>query len=294
MTDDTGDEPRDEQAMMDGTDGDGTGGGEGTGGRQMNGMSGEGPGESEGPRDLEGYGDSTAAGATRVNGLTAGYYVPLRDVDPRVGVELLTKLGAAGIAAYVAPTPGRKGGYGDVQPPALPTDRLWVDGAKRADAEGVIAGVTSEDEVFEQLVAMFHTSSPAEAPWPATEELGAPTRTPTWTTRRSITARQAQPPLPEVTPAGEPALPEHVERYLDEHFVPEPPPPLPKLHGVTILAWALIGLGVLMVVFHNSIPADFSQGSNLLAACAIVGGFFTLVYRMRDNDHDDDGDGAVV
>ena len=71
--------------------------------------------------------------------------------------------------------------------------------------------------------------------------------------------------MPEATPA-EPALPEHVERYLDEHFVPEPPPPLPKLHGITILAWALIGLGILAIVFHNAIPADFAQGSNYLAA----------------------------
>ena len=269
MTDDTGDELGDETA--DATDGG-----------AMNGTSGEGPTDGQG--GLEG----TDAGATRANGLTAAYYVPLRDVDPRVGVELLTKLGAAGIAAYVAPTPGRQGGYGDVRPPALPTDRLWVDGAQRSEAEAVIAGTISEDEVFEQLVAMFHTSSPAEAPWPATEELGT-TRAQTWTTRRSITARQPQPPAPE-----EPAIPEHVERYLDEHFVPEPPPPLPRPQGITILAWALIALGILMIVFHDSIPTDFTQGSVFLAAAAIVGGFCTLVYRMRDGDHDDHGDGAVV
>ena len=263
---------------------------DGTGGGQMNGMGGDGP--VDGPRDLEGYGDG-AAGATRANGLTASYYVPLRDVDPRLATELLTNLGNAGIAAYVAPSPGRRGAYFDVTPPEVPSDRLWVDGAKRSEAESIIAGVTSEDEVFDQLVAMFHTSSPAEAPWPATEELGTTSRTPTWTTRRSITARQAQPPVPEATP-DEPAIPEHVERYLDEHFVPEPPPPLPKLHGITILAWSLIGFGILAIIFHNVIPADFSQGSTYIAAGAIIGGFFTLVYRMRDNTHDDDGDGAVV
>ena len=288
----TDDHPDDLTEGTDGVDADlgrtlGAGEDEGTGGGLMNGMGADGP--VDGPHDLEGDG---VAGATRANGLTATYYVPLRDIDPRLTTELLSKLGQSGIAAYVAPSPGRRGGYGDVTPPEVPSDRLWVDGAKRSEAEGIIAGVTSEDEVFDQLVAMFHTSSPAEAPWPATEELGSTTRTPTWTTRRSITARQST-PAPEVSP-DEPALPEHVERYLDEHFVPEPPPPLPKLHGVTILAWALIGLGILAIAFHNAIPADFSQGSNYLAALAIVGGFFTLVYRMRDNDHDDDGDGAVV
>ncbi len=291
--DDTGDGAAEESGSASddhavGNSGEDAGTTEGTGGGQMNGTSGEGP--AEGP-DSPFSGDGTDAGATRANGLTAAYYVPLRDVDPRVGVELLTRLGAAGIAAYVAPTPGQQGGYGDVRPPALPTDRLWVDGARRSQAEAVIAGTISEDEVFEQLVAMYHTSAPAEAPWPATEELSTPSRTQTWTTRRSITARQT--PAPELTPE-EPALPEHVEAYLDVHFVPEPPPPLPRLQAATIFAWALIGLGVLAIVFHNSIPADFSTGSTFIAACAILAGFATLVYRMRDGDRDDDNDGAVV
>lgn len=290
MTDDAGD-GLDDDIAKDAEEGTT----ERTGGGTMKGMSGEGP--FDGPADEQDsrlYGGQPAgsdAGATRANGLTAAYYVPLRDVDPRLSFELLAKLGDAGIAAYVAPTPGQQGGYGDVRPPSLPTDRLWVDGAQRSEAEAVIAGTISEDEVFEQLVAMFHTSAPAEVPWPATEELSAPTtRSQTWTTRRSITARQAQ--LPEVTPE-EPALPSHVESYLDEHFVPEPPPPLPRLQPMTLLAWALICLGVLAIVLHNYIPVDFSQGSIYIAACAIVGGFATLVYRMRDDDRDDD-DGAVV
>jgi hypothetical protein len=261
------------------------------GGGTMNGMGGEGPVDgSADDQDSRFYGDEPAgndAGATKANGLTAAYYVPLRDVDPRLGVDLLAKLGEAGIAAYVAPTPGKRGGYGDVRPPSLPTDRLWVDGAQRSEAEAVIADIVSEDEVFEALVAMFHTSSPAEVPWPATEELGAPTtRSQTWTTRRSITARQAQ--IPEITPDE----PTHVENYLDEHFVPEPPPPLPRLQPITLLCWALIAFGILAIVLHNYIPVDFSQGSVYIAACAILGGFATLVYRMRDDDRDDD-DGAV-
>ena len=78
--DDTGDGREDE--MAEGTN-------EGTGGGQMNGMSGEGP--VDGPADDQEsryHGDGPAAndaGATRANGLTAAYYVPLRDVDPRVG-----------------------------------------------------------------------------------------------------------------------------------------------------------------------------------------------------------------
>jgi hypothetical protein len=268
-------------------------------GRRMSGSIGNGPPDggddavSGGQSDLPLPGGAEAA-STRANGLTAAYYVPLRDVDPRVGVELLGRLGQAGIAAYVAPTPGSKGGYGDVRPPSLPTDRLWVDGDRRSQAESVIAGSISEDEAFEALVAMFHESPPAEAPWPSTEELTSPVRANPWTTRRSIIARQEQEGAAR-TPDGEPALPAHVEAFLDEHFVPEPPPPLPRLAGMTLLAVGLIVLGVLMLVFHDQIPSDFTAGSMFLAPCAIVAGFVTLVWRMRDRDDDDsDDDGAVV
>jgi len=152
MTGDTGDELHD--ATGDDTArgaNDGTGHG-GNGDGRMDGTGGEfdGPLDEHGGEHFMGRrGDSLGglggmdAGATRANGLTAAYYVPLRDVDPRVGVELLSKLGDAGIAAYVAPTPGRSTGYGDVQVPPLPTDRLWVDGAQRSQAEAIIAGTIS-------------------------------------------------------------------------------------------------------------------------------------------------------
>src|SRR3954449_11472716 len=169
MTGDTGDELYDatgDDTARSGTDGMGEGDRmNGTGGDVDGPLDGQGeqPSSGRGGDDSDGFESLSGmsglsgmdAGASRANGLTAAYYVPLRDVDPRIGVELLSKLGDAGIAAYVAPTPGRSTGYGDVQVPPLPTDRLWVDGAQRTRAEAVIAGTLSEDEVFDQLVAMF-------------------------------------------------------------------------------------------------------------------------------------------
>ena len=63
----------------------------------------------------------------RDNGLDAVAFVPLVDVDPRVGEHLLDVLGSAGVPAFLEPS-------ADVEPytrtlslPSPPTDRLWVD-----------------------------------------------------------------------------------------------------------------------------------------------------------------------
>src|SRR5262249_33708327 len=81
----------------------------------------------------------------------------------------------------------------------------------------------------------------------------------------------------------------------EERFVPEPPPPLPKLPPFKILAWTgLIGGPFILIV-----AALFSyQLSGLLLTLAIVGfvgGFITLVATMSDDDDPWDPDhGAVV
>jgi hypothetical protein len=81
---------------------------------------------------------------------------------------------------------------------------------------------------------------------------------------------------------------------LDEHFVPEPPPPLPRLRRGTRWALASILVGVGLIVgrtFSDAIPSAVALG-----VLAIVGGFVALVAMMgedRPSDSDPD-DGAVV
>jgi hypothetical protein len=74
----------------------------------------------------------------RDNGLDAALWSPLRDVDPRVGEHLLDVLQAAGIAAYLEPS-------ADVGPytrtvflPSPPSDRLFVDRARRSEARTLV------------------------------------------------------------------------------------------------------------------------------------------------------------
>jgi hypothetical protein len=80
----------------------------------------------------------------RDNGLDAAAYVPLADVDPRVGEHLLDLLKLAGVPAYLEPS-------ADVEPytrtlalPSPPTDRLWVDRAQRATAREILEAESAE------------------------------------------------------------------------------------------------------------------------------------------------------
>lgn len=240
-----------------------------------------------------GGGDRTPRPRTRDNGLTAEHFVALRDVDPRLVGTLLETLRLAGIAAYAAPTPHRMGGYLDVRMPERPTDRLWVDGARRADAstlvEGELGSLNLDEDPFDAIIANFH-AAPAvgEHPWPDAEDLpaGEPPAPP------APAARVLRSPV--VLPPPEP-LPGPMESVLDEHFVPEPPPPFPRPPIVTF--WAIAGiLGGLVMLFGAGFGGwqldPVLQG---VAGVGILGGFVTLIWRMRDVAGDDsDDDGAVL
>jgi hypothetical protein len=78
----------------------------------------------------------------RDNGLDAVAFVPLVDVDPRVGEHLLDVLGSAGVPAYLEPSV-------DVEPytralslPSPPTDRLYVDRDQRPRARQIVEAET--------------------------------------------------------------------------------------------------------------------------------------------------------
>jgi hypothetical protein len=86
-------------------------------------------------------GDSGRRGR-RDNGLDAAAFVPLVDVDPRVGEHLLDVLGSAGVPAYLEPSV-------DVEPytrtlslPSPPTDRLFVDRDQRREAREIVDAET--------------------------------------------------------------------------------------------------------------------------------------------------------
>ncbi|GAA3397846.1 DUF308 domain-containing protein [Cryptosporangium minutisporangium] len=82
----------------------------------------------------------------RDNGLDATEFVPLADVDPRIGEHLLDVLGIVGIAAYLAPSADLNPVVRSTSLPARPTDRLWVDRDRLDEARGLLEAV-QEDAV---------------------------------------------------------------------------------------------------------------------------------------------------
>jgi hypothetical protein len=251
--------------------------------------------------------------------LDAAAFVPLADVDPRVGEHLLDVLGAAGVPAYLEPSV-------DIEPytralalPSPPTDRLWVDREQRLAARQIVeteaqqagqAGLEAlgrerpraqqaeaststglpaeEEQIWAQIVASYG-AEPADTPvppWPVEEDADGPA-TPDGDNDSGPGAARAG---TAAGPGGEAPPAEDDE----EHFVPPPPPPVPRLSRQALLALLLLVIGLALVVAPGQVGLD-QQAGLLFGVVSILSGTGVLILRLRDSRSDDDGDdGAVV
>ncbi len=218
------------------------------------------------------------------NGLLAGMYVPLTDVEPVVGRHLLTALGRARIAAYLAPRPGA----------AEHQQRLYVNADERADARTIVAAAVralggapppppsqapadplagvDTDAAFAALVADWHVDTVA-AVRDAERELS----------REDAEWRANL----ERVPVEEPVW------LDDDHYVPPPPPPLPRLAAPTVLALLVLVMSVVVLAVGASfgLPSDITM---LLGIGGLLCGAAILVMRLRETRDNDDDDGAVI
>jgi hypothetical protein len=244
----------------------------------------------------------------RDNGLSAMSYARLRDVETHVVEGLLDRLRDEGVAAYVAPAPGKRGPYGDTVLPGTPSDSVYVDAERVADArtvsEGYLAEVAADEQVWASLVAAFDAPTADQVPrWPASEDLDEPEPEAGTEAGGRRSARVVRPA--DLPPAGfgelrDALTPEAAAAYGagrdEEHFEPPPPPPLPVPDTLGRFAWAAVIAGPLFLVIAALFGLDVSGWPGLLAVAAFVGGFVTLVARMKDRPETDlgDDDGAVV
>ena len=120
----------------------------------------------------------SGAGPRRDNGLTAMSYARLDDVETHLVDELLGRLAQAGVAAYSAPTTGRRGPYGDTVPPVGPSDSVYVDAAHHDRARAVTDLYLREirdDLAWSDIVAGFDLDTAdvdnGVPRWPVSEDV---------------------------------------------------------------------------------------------------------------------------
>ncbi|WP_051710619.1 hypothetical protein [Streptomyces sp. NRRL S-350] len=224
----------------------------------------------------------------------------------------------------------KDGGATAAAPGGAPTDRTGAGGAVTpppardtvADAAGPQAPAeprprrapersqAEQDEIFAALVAQFDDPVDLNNPnWPEVENLraqnglkGGHKEGPAERGDRDDLADLAPQPRPR---SGRPVLPAagsgprdfELEESDEGHFVPPEPPPLPEADVTTKFAWLAVLGGPALLLIDAVVWREISGWPAWIGVTAFLGGFVTLVARMRDRDEDEPEDpdhGAVV
>ncbi|MET9272792.1 hypothetical protein [Kribbella sp. NPDC003557] len=234
----------------------------------------------------------------RDNGLTATSYTSLGGIDPLVAEPVLDALAAAGIAAYCEnQSEARTPEEADEAPARIPVgyDEIFVD-AEAVDRARPVIDRSTEDAEWQSLVEQFSKPS-------APGHDGGEDPVPRWPVSEDVDDKYE--PLidvPAALPIEEKAEDEDEEeppaKKADDphdHYVPPEPPRGPRLDWISRLAWlGLLGGPLLLIA---AALLDFGTGRiTTLAVAGFIGGFLTLVFRMKDRLPPGDGgdDGAVV
>ena len=103
-------------------------------------------------------------------------------------------------------------------------------------------------------------------------------------------------------PDEEPAAPKKGKKNDEDddegHFVPPEPPPLPEADATTKFAWLGVVGGPVLMLLAVLLQWDMTWWLTTVCVLGFLGGFATLVARMKHDDdddgYDDPGRGAVV
>lgn len=260
----------------------------------------------------------------RDNGLVAAEYAAAGDVDPRVGEHLLDVLALDGIAAYLRPSTDLHPVTRSSTLPGRPTDRLYVDrihlatardyltrlaeepgetagprtseavrpasAGARPGAPDTLPGATNVDDEWAKIVAGFDIEfDGAQRIWPEAEDLPArpdPTPTPL-PTRTPMTLPRPQPEEPTFLDGFDTFGADLPDADDEEGYDPPPAPPVPRPSAPAVFAVAGIVLGLILFLKPALLPIAESAAM-LTGFTAVVGGFATLVWRLRPGDDEDE------
>jgi hypothetical protein len=235
----------------------------------------------------------------RHNGLAAARYSVLRDVEPQAVDGILDRLRDEGIAAFVEPSPGRRGPYGETILPSQPTDRLHVDADRVDEARVAVADhlrALHDEIAWAGIIADF--DAPTDEPvarWPASEDVDDETAEGA-SAGPDVGFDRLRDAVAPSAPAADPPETYRPAPFDEGHYEPPPPPPLPRTDAVGRFAWAGALGGPGLLFFATAAGIDLAGWVGVGALLAFVAGFVTLVARMKDRPPTDTGpdDGAVV
>ncbi len=232
-------------------------------------------------------------------------HLPFRPSD-RLFVDATAASSARTVLAGILPN--EYGGWvpvpEDGEPTQVPAELGGVAGSRST-------GEPDVDLAWEQIVAGFDAAPADPVPrWPAEEDVDAAGREATdretgqgagaeeaasWRGGRVIRRVDAGDGVSSDPAAAEPAE-SGAPEYDEGHYVPPPPPPLPEVEPITRLAWiGLIG-GPAFLLFAAVVGWQLTPTVALVAVAGFVGGFGTLIVRMKERPPTDLGgdDGAVI
>ncbi|MFJ5924103.1 hypothetical protein ACIQF6_16050 [Kitasatospora sp. NPDC092948] len=153
-----------------------------------------------------------------------------------------------------------------------------------------------QDAIFAELVGRFDEPvDAAEHDWPEAENVRERPRRPGAPTGPTGLGDFAPRPVPR--PVEGPRDYTVAEDEEEGHFVPPEPPPLPAADTTAKFAWLAVLGGPALLLFDAVVWREVSGWPAWVGVIAFLGGFGTLVSRMKDRDDDEPEDpngGAVV
>ncbi|MFE4972132.1 hypothetical protein ACFRAR_08430 [Kitasatospora sp. NPDC056651] len=191
----------------------------------------------------------------------------------------------------------------DTAAPEAPAERRTRRAPERSQAE--------QDEIFAALVTQFDDPVDLNNPnWPEVENLRAQNelkgRHKDGTDGRGdLDDLSGLAPQPRPR-SGHPVMPaagagprdfELAEETDEGHYVPPEPPPLPAADVTAKFAWLAVLGGPALLLVDAVVWREISGWPAWVGITAFLGGFVTLVARMKDRDEDEPEDpdhGAVV
>ncbi|MGW4380879.1 hypothetical protein [Kitasatospora sp. NPDC004531] len=177
---------------------------------------------------------------------------------------------------------------------AEPAEEAAPEPAPRRPAAGSQA---EQDAIFAALVAQFDEPVDAtDQAWPDAENVRERPRRPSAPTGPTGLGDFTPRPVPRPVEGG-PRDYTVAENEDDDHFVPPEPPPLPPADTTAKFAWLAVLGGPALLLFDAVVWREVSGWPAWVGIIAFLGGFGTLVARMKDRDDDEPEDpngGAVV